>query len=479
MTLRFQTRLILFSTVTFAALFALLGIGSYRLLARQLDRDATADLSELTTGLHGYVRFADATPYIAFDDNDIDQAAFVHEASQYFQIYDAQTGRLLTQSPAMESLGLHFTPDDVRAFVEQPQPFDVRTAHGRYRISNSSISPPSGGPCLLQVGVSLDPMDSALARYLDLLLWRALPGLLLALFALWWMARKALAPLSRLAADARRVNIGTLDRRLMIRGTGDQLDEVAAAFNETLGRLEAAVGEMRQFSSALAHELRTPLAAIRGEIELALMRPRSEREWRTSAESQIEEIDKLTRLVNQLLTLARAELGEIALAREPVDLTALASAVAEQLEPVAQANGLQLACRADADVTVTGDAGWIERLLLNLLDNAMKYTPAGGTILLSVARDRDHARIEIRDTGIGIPAEAVPHIFERFYRADPARSSIVEGAGLGLSLVKWIVDRHGGRIDVTAVPGQGTTFTTWLPAAAPAGHRSAAMAVGG
>jgi signal transduction histidine kinase len=220
---------------------------------------------------------------------------------------------------------------------------------------------------------------------------------------------------------------------------------------------------MRQFSSALAHELRTPLAALRGEMELALLRPRSESEWRISAASQIEEIDKLTRMVNQLLTLARAESGEIPLARQAVDLGALAATVTEQLEPVAQAKNLNLQCIVNQPVTVTGDSGWLERLLLNLLDNAMKYTPAPGDIRVSVSREANHARVDVRDTGPGISADAVPHIFERFYRVDPARSSAVEGAGLGLSLAKWIVDRHSGRIDVTSEPGKGSTFTIWLP----------------
>ena len=217
------------------------------------------------------------------------------------------------------------------------------------------MAPASGGRYLLQVGASLEPMDATLKRYLDLLLLRALPSLVLTLLAVWWMARRALAPLTTLAAEARSVNIGTLDRRLHTRGTGDQLDEVATAFNETLASLENAVGEMRQFSSALAHELRTPLAALRGEMELALLRPRSEAEWRTSAASQIEEIDKLTRMVNQLLTLARAESGEIPLAHESVDLGALAATVTEQLEPVAQAKDLYMQCVANQPVTVTGD----------------------------------------------------------------------------------------------------------------------------
>ncbi|HEY3045093.1 MAG TPA: ATP-binding protein [Vicinamibacterales bacterium] len=463
MTLRFQTRLILFCTVTFVLLLAVLSLASYRLLAQQLDLDATADLAELTTGLHGYLRIENGVPAVEYDEKDADQAAFVHEATRYYQIYDAGDGRLLVQSPGLEPLGLHLTPGEVRMFLDEPTPYDIQTAYGRYRISNSVLSPASGRRYLLQVGASLDSMDAALNRYLDLLLWRAVPSLFLTLVAVWWMARRALAPLTTLAAEARRVKIGTLDRRLSTRGTHDQLDEVAVAFNETLAHLEGAVGEMRQFSSALAHELRTPLAALRGEMELGLLRSGSELEWRRSAASQIEEIDKLTRMVNQLLTLARAESGEIPLARGVVDLGALAASVTEQLEPVAQAKDLDLQCVVHQPVTVTGDSGWLERLLLNLLDNAIKYTRSPGHIHVDVSRENNHARVDVSDTGSGIPADAVLHVFERFYRVDPARSSTVEGAGLGLSLAKWIVDHHQGRIDVTSEPGTGSTFTIWLP----------------
>ena len=465
MKLTFQSRLVLFCTVTFALLLAVISFASYRLLAQQLDLDASADLAELTTGLHGYLRNEEGVPAVVFDEKDADQAAFVHEATRYFQIYDGSDGRLLIQSPSLEPLGLELTPGEVRLLLEQPKPYDIQTAYGRFRLSNSVLTPASGGRYLLQVGASLSSMDTALSQDLKLLLWRALPSLGLALFAAWWMARTALAPLTTLAEEARRVNIGTLDRRLPTRGTNDQLDDVALAFNETLAHLESAVGEMRQFSSALAHELRTPLAALRGEMELALMRPRFDPDWRTAAASQIEEIDKLTRMVNQLLTLARAESGQIRLARDKVDLGALTATVTEQLEAVALAKDLDLQCIVHEPVTVVGDSGWLERLLLNLLDNAMKYTPAHGRISVDVSRDGYRARVDVRDTGAGIPADAVPHVFERFYRVDPARSSAVEGSGLGLSLAKWIVDRHEGRIDVRSELQKGSTFTVWLPVA--------------
>jgi signal transduction histidine kinase len=220
---------------------------------------------------------------------------------------------------------------------------------------------------------------------------------------------------------------------------------------------------MRQFSAALAHELRTPLAALRGEIELALRGLGRNEEERTRLASQIEELDRLARLIDQILTLARAESGQIRLTFAPVDVGELAASLVEQLEPVAQARTIDLRCERNGTVLVTGDAGWLQRLLLNLLDNAIKFTQEGGHVVLRVSRDAGRARIDVRDTGIGMSSEVTPHVFERFFQADPARSSDTDGAGVGLSLVKWIVDRHDGTIAVDSRVGEGSTFTVLLP----------------
>jgi signal transduction histidine kinase len=219
---------------------------------------------------------------------------------------------------------------------------------------------------------------------------------------------------------------------------------------------------MRQFSTALAHELRTPLAALRGEIELALRGSRDPGVQQALG-SQIEEIDRLTRLIDHVLTLARAESGQIPLTFGPVDLAALAVSLVDQLEPVAGARTIQLQCETMPSVIARGDASWLERLLINLLDNAIKFTGQGGRVTVRVSRDGDHARLDVVDTGIGMAPEVSAHVFERFYQADPSRSSPPGGAGLGLSLVKWIVDRHHGRVTVDSHPGHGSTFTVTLP----------------
>jgi len=233
-----------------------------------------------------------------------------------------------------------------------------------------------------------------------------------------------------------------------------------------------AVGHMRQFSAAMAHELRTPLAALRGEIDLAWHAPSASPEQRDRFGSQLEEIDRLTRLIDRILTLARAEAGQIKLARAPVDLTALAHRLVEQLEPIADAKEIELRCDPTpsdgtqsgvAPVVVEGDAGWLERLVLNLVDNAIKFTPEHGRVMIRVVPDGGQARIDVEDTGMGLSAEDAQRVFERFFRADASRSSKTEGAGLGLSLVQWIAEQHGGVVSVRSRPGEGSTFTVTLP----------------
>jgi heavy metal sensor kinase len=456
--LALRTQLTVFYTAILALLLSALGIIYYQVLARQLDADATADLAEITSALHGYLRFQDARPSLAYDRTDPEQVAFVEGATRYYQVFDATDGRLLVQSPALAPLGLHYTPAEVQAFRESPGIVDMQTDHGRIRLSNSLLSAGEGRTYLLQVGVSLDTIDSALRRFIRLLLWSVPTGLFLALVVGRWMAARALAPLARMAAATRKIDVAALEQRIALRGANDELDEVAHAFNETLARLQQAIGEMRQFSAAIAHELRTPLAVMRGQTELALMQARTAEDYRRALTDQLEELDRLSRLVSQLLTLARAEAGEIPLAHSPVDLSALASSIVEQLDPVAQAKAVNLAVETSGPAIVLGDAGWLERLLLNLLDNAIKFTPGGGRISVRVTNEATEAVLEVQDTGVGIVPEALPHLFERFFRGDPARSAVSEGAGLGLALVKWIADRHGATVSVDSQPNEGTTF---------------------
>jgi two-component system OmpR family sensor kinase len=447
-----------------ALLVTVLAIGFRVSLMRQLDDDATQALEEKARGLHGYLRFKDGVPVLVYDHADIEESTFVADATRYYQIYSAKDGRLVVQSPALEALGLHYTPGEVDEFRASTGVHDVQTDRGRLRLLSTIIAPSPDEQYIVQTGELLSRIDATLANFDRVLFWRTLVGLVISGIVGWLLARWALAPFSRLAASAQAIDITSLHQRLAVRGTNDELDIVANAFNRALERVDASVGEMRQFSAALAHELRTPLAILRGETELALRRASSADELRQQLANQIEEFDRLTRLINQILTLARAEAGEIALVEELVDLAALGASVVEQIEPVAGARSIGLKWHATESARVKGDAGWLERLLLILLDNAINYTPDGGSVSASIGKTGPLVVLSVKDTGIGIPSDALPHVFERFFQADSGRSRHTEGAGLGLTLAKWIATRHGGSISVISQQGQGSTFTVTLPA---------------
>ena len=457
-----RTSLTLVYTGILALILTALGFAHHTTLVRQLDVAATEGLEEKARALHGYLQFQNHLPVLVYNKDDPGQAAFIADATRYYQVYDANDGRLLTQSLGFESLGLHYTPAEIAEFQARPVPRDVQTDRGRMRLSTSVISPGAGEAYVVQVGDMLDHVDRTLVGFDRLLLWRILSGLLCAALLGRWMAGRTLSPLSRLASVTQKIGIANLHERLPDRGTDDELDQVTHAFNRALARVEASVEEMRQFSAALAHELRTPLAILRGETELALTQQLSTDELKERLASQIDEYDRLTRLINQILTLARAEAGEITIARQPIDLSTLCSAVAEQIEPVAAAQGVVLTCEAPAGVMVAGDAGWLERLLLILLDNAVKFTPEGGRISMALSSKDKLARLSITDSGIGISPEAIPRLFDRFYRVDASRARQSDGAGLGLALAKWIADRHDARIEVTSKAGRGSTFTVTL-----------------
>lgn len=452
-----RTSLALAYTAVLALVLTALALGYHSALVRQLDSSTTHHLESTARSLHRYLQFKSGAPVLVFNENDPEEVAFINDATAYFQIYDGNTGALLRQSPGIEALGLRYTPGEVAEFARTPELQDVQTDRGRLRLSTSVISPAPGEMYVVQVGELLDRVDAMLTGFDTLLLWRIVVGLVFAAVAGRWLAGRSLVPLTRLAAATRGIGISNLHDRVSVRGANDELDEVAAAFNQALARVEQSVGEMRQFSAALAHELRTPLAILRGEAELALSQPVSAPE-RERLVSQIDEYDRLTRLINQILTLARAGAGEISMTRRPVDLSVLSSEVVDQLELVAEAREISITRDIPAGVVVEGDAGWLERLLLILLDNAIKFTPHGGRISVTLSSADTFVRLAIADSGIGIAPEALSHVFERFYRADASRSRQTDGAGLGLALAQWIAGVHQATIDVTSTLGEGSTF---------------------
>jgi heavy metal sensor kinase len=277
------------------------------------------------------------------------------------------------------------------------------------------------------------------------------------------LARRALRPVDRMTETARRISAEHLTGRLDETGAGDELDRLAQTLNEMLGRLDAAFKEMRQFTADASHELQTPLTILKGEMEVALRSPRSPEEYQRILKSGLEEIDRIARLVEGLLLLARADAGVLRMDRQAVDLAQLIEEVHGQARILAEAHSVDLRLGPVGPVSVQGDYAHLRRLLLNLVDNGIKYTPPSGHVTISLQSSGGWASIRIEDTGIGISPEDQTRIFQRFYRSAEARSSGEGGAGLGLCIARSIAEAHRGRIEVESIPGRGSTFTVLLP----------------
>ena len=286
-----------------------------------------------------------------------------------------------------------------------------------------------------------------------------------------WIARRALAPVDQITNEVREITDGrSLHRRLPSTMVKDELGRLADTLNQMMDRLERSFSALRRFTADASHELKTPLTVLRAGVERAITTPRLPQESLESLEEVLQEINRMTELVDTLLTLARADEGTVGLHREPVDLRQLVEETRETGDLLAEDAGVTMKVEAPLEpVVVAVDASRIRQLVLNLLTNAVKYTPSGGRVTLWLERDDGRVKLGVSDTGIGIASGDLPHVFDRFWRADTARTRTSErpGVGLGLAICKWIAEAHGGSIDVQSRPGRGTTFTVTLPEATP------------
>jgi heavy metal sensor kinase len=315
---------------------------------------------------------------------------------------------------------------------------------------------------VLLVAESLDATREELGLVRSVL-YVALPlFLLIAGVGGFVLSTRSLAPLRWMAEQARAITDKNLHKRLDIGAAHEELRVLADSFNELLSRLDQSFETMRRFVADASHELRTPLSVIRGEADVALTHDRSPGEYQEALVIIQDEARRLSRLIDDLLNLARADAGHVNLRVEEFYLNDLLAECCRAFQGAASAKNINLECLCSGDIAFRGDQELLRRLMLNLLDNAIRYTPAGGKVTAKIEAVGGELRIQVADTGIGIPPEAAPHIFERFYRGDQARSRQNGGFGLGLSIVKWIAESHRGAVDFTSLPGEGTTFTVLL-----------------
>jgi signal transduction histidine kinase len=382
-------------------------------------------------------------------------------ANVYVQVWDAR-GNLLVESANLMSLG---DPLDASSLdVQVPTYAEVIIGQAHLLVLTVPVvSPPSSEILgLLQLASSLETVDHARRMLLFVLGGGSLLAVVLTALVGLTTLRAALRPLDQVTEAALQITrADDLSRRIPLSGpAGGEVGKLILAFNDTLERLENLFETQRRFLADVSHELRTPLTAIRGNVDLIRRMGVADPE---SLEAITSEVDRMTRLVQDLLLLAQAESGKLRLAQETVELDTLLLEVYKQAKLLAQ-DRVEVRLGQEDQARVLGDRDRLKQMLLNLAANAIEYTPAGGKVTLGLARVRDRARLIVADTGPGIPQEELPHIFERFYRIDRSRKRTNGGgAGLGLSIAYWIARSHHGQVEVASEVGMGTTFSVWLP----------------
>lgn len=454
-----RSRLTLWYVVVLGGLLAVYAGGAslflFFSLREQIDRSVLEDM-ETVKGLlanepGGFVSLRTMHP----EESDASLQRFVEVWSP--------SGTLLYRSPPLQGQALGGPPISTEG-TGDPEPFSQRLGHGLRVRTASSVYHIEDRRVVLRVAHS----EEGAWREVHEIAWVLALGfpiaLLLAGFGGYALARKALAPVDAMTVDAERISAERLSQRLPVENPHDELGKLASVFNAMLGRLEAAFNQLRRFTADASHELRTPLTSIRSVGEVALQHQRSPAEYRDVIGSMLEEVDRLTRLVESLLVLSRADAGHIKLERADVSLLALAQEAIALVEVLAEERRQHIGVEGDAKSVVSADRLILRQAIVNLVDNAIKYSPAEGRILVRVfSSDNGHATLEVIDQGPGVPAEHRLHIFDRFYRTDSARAREWGGAGLGLSIARWAVEVHGGEIGVHSEESCGSTFWIRLP----------------
>ena len=338
---------------------------------------------------------------------------------------------------------------------------DVNESPSLFRIYTTPVMEGKRLSYIVQVASPLVQLHTVLRNLrFSLLFLLPLTVILTALSGIF-LVQLTLRPVNQMIEIIHQITAENLKLRLKIPGTKDEIESLAMTFNQMIGRLDEAFTSQRQFMEDISHELKTPLSVLKGELEVTLKRIRSPHEYETALHSSLEEVNRIAGIVENLLTLARFDAKTTTLQAIPLDLNVLIKDAVDVIQVLALQKNIRLQFNSAHSVEVLADRNQLKRLILNILDNAIKYTPSGGDIFIDLRQQKDSADIEITDTGIGIPEAELPHIFDRFYRVDKSRSSV--GFGLGLSIAQSIAMAHGGKISAKANSPQGTIFTISLP----------------
>lgn len=433
-----------------ALILAVVGVGVLYALRHAInetiDKDLRSRLSAVQTYLekHGQTELAE----------ELGEQAEAAPGGAWMRLADLE-GKWVYRSP--ETLDWNLVVPAASTIVRRGRVSAVMVKGHSMRVLSAPVK-----VGLVQIGIPSDEFDEMLSGFTVSVVLASPLLLLLASLGGYWMSGQALKPVDQIARIAQRISGQNLSERLAVRGTGDELDRLSSTLNEMLVRLEGAFSRIARFTADASHELRTPIAIIRTTAEVTTARPRTPQEHEKAWAQVIIQTEQTSQLINDLLLLTRADAGQDDLSFETIDLAEILQAATDEIEILAQASGVHLKACIPAVCSATGDPDALRRLLLILLDNAIKYTAAGGSIFVDMHLDNSTgeslAVIQVRDTGAGIAQEHLPHIFDRFYRTSQDRSRRNGGAGLGLSIAQWVASRHGGKILVQSVLGTGSTF---------------------
>ena len=441
-----------------AVLLIALSAGVYFYLTRSLYRSLDDSLEIRSTQIRSIQDILES----------IRQGEFQEELGEIVILYFYSGNQLVEVSPRGISIPLS------REFISQAIAgrslfTTIQTAEGEglrllaVPVNLNMLGPPAGiQPAALVIARSTKQIDQALTGLVRTLVIAIPLALALAAGGGIFLARRALKPVDEIAQTAQEIEETDLSRRINV-NTRDELGRLAATLNAMIGRLEKAFQRQKQFTSDASHELRTPLSVIEAESSLVLQKERPSSDYRQSLEIISQESKQMSSLIDQLLTLARADAGKEQWNFTEVNLGKLITSLSTDVEVLCQEKGLSFQLGQPQNLVVKGDEARLRELFMNLLDNAIRYTPAPGTVSISLRREGQMAVVAITDTGVGIPAEDIPFIFERFYRVDKSRSRAEGGTGLGLAICRHIAEAHGGKIEVKSQVGAGSTFSVWLP----------------
>jgi heavy metal sensor kinase len=456
-------------TLWYLAIFFLaeliFGVGMWLILRKNLYDIADQALQGQVDDLRRFLEARKDLPAIQLQA-ELDEDYKIERSEDYLQIMDG-SGNALYRSQFLDEHPL--APRTLNQ-LEKPRYENHKLGKGRFRFVSQKMDV-GERTYIVQIGHPMHEELETLDDFLRYLLWFA-PLLLLSASAVgYWLSHRALAPVDALARTARTISGHNLSSRLEKLHTGDELQRLSDTLNEMLGRIESAFLRITEFTADASHELRTPIALIHTEAELALRRSRNEAEYQEALRHILAEADRTAKLLEELLALARADSGREALDIQPIDLQTTWRDASPKWNKVAALRNLQFEEHLEGQgLAVMGDANSLRRVIDILLDNAFKYTPSPGKVTLSAERRNDKVAMSVEDTGIGIAPEDQARIFERFYRVDKARSRELGGAGLGLAIAQWIVQLHQGSITLKSELGRGSAFRVEIPATAPASN---------